>query len=72
MYKLYSLCTGISLAFGYSLASTPEIMDRIRETAECGRDYRIIEGADHFWGGYEDRLGKDVVRFFNSHFRRKE
>lgn len=35
----------------------------IKSIAEPGQ-YRIVEGADHFWRGYEEELAEEVVRFF--------
>jgi hypothetical protein len=32
--------------------------------AETPQDYQVIQGADHFWGGYEDEVAKRVSRFF--------
>ena len=37
-----------------------ELCQNLPEPKECG----IIEGADHFWGGYESELASKVTSFF--------
>lgn len=32
--------------------------------AEMSEEYRLVAGADHFWGGYEDEVAQRVSRFF--------
>jgi uncharacterized protein len=43
-------------------------LERVREkTADISdhEDYRIIQGADHFWGGHENEVGRWVAAFFS-------
>ena len=28
------------------------------------KDFRVIDGADHFWWGFEEQLGEMVAGFF--------
>jgi len=30
--------------------------------------FRVVPGADHFWGGYEDTIAREISRFFTTGF----
>jgi alpha/beta superfamily hydrolase len=32
-------------------------------------EYRVVEGADHFWGGRESQAVRPVAEFFAQHLR---
>lgn len=32
------------------------------------KQYQVVAGADHFWWGYEDEVGREVARFFADGF----
>lgn len=36
----------------------------LKMAAEMPNDYRVIKGADHFWGGHEEEVAERVSRFF--------
>jgi len=46
-----------------SLASS-EIIKRYTKAATVNEYYRLIAGADHFWSGHEDEIGREVAQFF--------
>lgn len=42
--------------------------ERVKETVEAmpePKRFELIPGADHFWGGYEDKVAAKVNRFFS-------
>lgn len=44
--------------------------DRLRVVAEApGVELQIVEGADHFWAGSEQRMADAVADFFERHFQ---
>ena len=45
--------------------SLEPVLDTFSHRPEC----RLVAGADHFWGGYEDQMSPEVCRFFNEHLK---
>lgn len=35
------------------------------------KDFRVIDGADHFWWGFEEQLGEMVAGFFSDCFKKR-
>lgn len=46
--------------------TTPSRFLEFCHTIPPPKEYEIIEGADHFWGGYQDLVAAKVVRFLGS------
>ena len=46
----------------------PQFQKHIIDVPEP-KHWQVISGADHFWLGYEEELGKKVARFFVGSFR---
>jgi alpha/beta superfamily hydrolase len=45
-------------------------LDRLRVVADApGVELRIVDGADHFWWGYEDEIEQAAGDFFARHFQ---
>ncbi|MFX0187468.1 MAG: alpha/beta hydrolase [Candidatus Hodarchaeota archaeon] len=38
------------------------------KTYQDPKEYKIVKGADHFYGGYEDQVAAEVVHFYSSRF----
>jgi alpha/beta superfamily hydrolase len=45
--------------------SLEPVLDTFSHRPEC----RLVAGADHFWGGYEDQMAPEVCRFFTEHLK---
>ena len=41
-----------------------EALDPVLDTFAHRPECRLVAGADHFWGGYEDQMAPEVCRFF--------
>ncbi len=46
-----------------------ERLEKISERLSSSREQEVIEGADHFWWGYEDRVAARVAAFFARNLR---
>ncbi len=52
------------------LVPTGPILQEVNKAEEPG-EIRIVEGADHFWWGFEEQVGKMVAEFFAGCFKKK-
>jgi len=46
--------------------TTTEDFERFGESLTEPKEYEVIPGADHFWWGYEERVGERAATFFAS------
>ena len=46
-----------------------ESLDPVLDTFSHRPECRLVAGADHFWGGYEDQMAPEVCRFFTEHLK---
>lgn len=44
-------------------------LQRLAEELPPPNDFELVSGADHFWGGYEDRIAARIAAFFVDTFR---
>ena len=44
-------------------------LQRLAEELPPPNDFELVSGADHFWGGYEDKVAARVVAFFVNAFK---
>ena len=51
---------------GDSMVSAPAVEQYGREAAEP-KALELVEGADHFWGGYEGKMAERVAAFFQEY-----
>ncbi len=69
--KLLTTChkPGLILGGSNDLEVSPEVVDSYGRQAAGTAKMRIIEGPDHFWGGYEQEMGQAVADFFSEMFQ---
>jgi hypothetical protein len=70
-YGLLKTCTKPMLIIGGSRDElvTPEEVEMCASAAAGPKHLEIISGADHFWGGYEERLAGLTAAFFSDSFK---
>ncbi len=44
-------------------------LQRLAEDLPPPNDFELVSGADHFWGGYEDRVAARIAAFFFNAFK---
>lgn len=50
---------------------TPTEVQKYNLMASEPKVFKMINGADHFWGGYEDEMARMAAEFFSNAFRQK-